>query len=240
MEKKKRILRVTLSCLVLAGILAALTVLALPYVRRLSDPETQQMIRGWIEERGLWGILILLGLQVLQVVIAFIPGEPMELIAGALCGALGGAVLCLAGTMLASACIFALSRRYGRRLLAFLGFGEKRVAQWKWLQQDDRDGKADLVIFLIFLIPGTPKDMLTYVVGMTRISLRRFLGLSTLARVPSVLSSTLIGSSVIQGEGETALILLLVTGLVGIVGIEMREKILAFCRRHHERQGGNR
>ena len=232
MEKKKRILRIAFSCLLLAGALTALTVLALPYVRRLSDPETQRFIQNWIGERGLWGILILLGLQVLQVIIAFIPGEPMELLAGALCGALGGTVLCLTGTVLASACIFALSRRYGRRLLALLGFGEKQVAQWKWLQRDEQSEKADLV----FLIPGTPKDMLTYVVGMTRVSLKRFLWLSTLARVPSVLSSTLIGSSVIQGEGETALILMLVTGLLGILGIEAREKILAFCRRVREKR----
>ncbi len=236
MEKKKRILRIAFSCLLLAGVLTALTVLALPYVRRLSDPETQRFIQNWIGERGLWGILILLGLQVLQVIIAFIPGEPMELLAGALCGALGGTVLCLTGTVLASACIFALSRRYGRRLLALLGFGEKQVAQWKWLQRDEQSEKADLVIFLVFLIPGTPKDMLTYVVGMTRVSLKRFLWLSTLARVPSVLSSTLIGSSVIQGEGETALILMLVTGLLGILGIEAREKILAFCRRVREKR----
>ena len=236
MEKKKRILRIAFSCLLLAGALTALTVLALPYVRRLSDPETQRFIQDWIGERGLWGILILLGLQVLQVIIAFIPGEPMELLAGALCGALGGTVLCLTGTVLASGCIFALSRRYGRRLLALLGFGEKQVAQWKWLQRDEQSEKADLVIFLVFLIPGTPKDMLTYVVGMTRVSLKRFLWLSTLARVPSVLSSTLIGSSVIQGEGETALILMLVTGLLGILGIEAREKILAFCRRVREKR----
>ena len=236
MEKKKRILRIAFSCLLLAGALTALTVLALPYVRRLSDPETQRFIQNWIGERGLWGIFILLGLQVLQVIIAFIPGEPMELLAGALCGALGGTVLCLTGTVLASACIFALSRRYGRRLLALLGFGEKQVAQWKWLQRDEQSEKADLVIFLVFLIPGTPKDMLTYVVGMTRVSLKRFLWLSTLARVPSVLSSTLIGSSVIQGEGETALILMLVTGLLGILGIEAREKILAFCRRVREKR----
>ncbi len=236
MEKKKRIPRIAFSCLLLAGALTALTVLALPYVRRLSDPETQRFIQNWIGERGIWGILILLGLQVLQVIIAFIPGEPMELLAGALCGALGGTVLCLTGTVLASACIFALSRRYGRRLLALLGFGEKQVAQWKWLQRDEQSEKADLVIFLVFLIPGTPKDMLTYVVGMTRVSLKRFLWLSTLARVPSVLSSTLIGSSVIQGEGETALILMLITGLLGILGIEAREKILAFCRRVREKR----
>lgn len=236
MEKKKRIPRIAFSCLLLAGALNALTVLALPYVRRLSDPETQRFIQNWIGERGIWGILILLGLQVLQVIIAFIPGEPMELLAGALCGALGGTVLCLTGTVLASACIFALSRRYGRRLLALLGFGEKQVAQWKWLQRDEQSEKADLVIFLVFLIPGTPKDMLTYVVGMTRVSLKRFLCLSTLARVPSVLSSTLIGSSVIQGEGETALILMLITGLLGILGIEAREKILAFCRRVREKR----
>lgn len=236
MEKKKRIPRIAFSCLLLAGALTALTVLALPYVRRLSDPETQRFIQNWIGERGIWGILILLGLQVLQVIIAFIPGEPMELLAGALCGALGGTVLCLTGTVLASACIFALSRRYGRRLLALLGFGEKQVAQWKWLQRDEQSEKADMVIFLVFLIPGTPKDMLTYVVGMTRVSLKRFLCLSTLARVPSVLSSTLIGSSVIQGEGETALILMLITGLLGILGIEAREKILAFCRRVREKR----
>ena len=81
-----------------------------------------------------------------------------------------------------------------------------------------------MVTFILFLIPGTPKDMLTYIVGVTDMSVWKFIGISTFARIPSVLSSTIIGSTMRQGEWKVSLIVFLVTGIIGIVGIGFKVK----------------
>ena len=107
-------------------------------------------------------------------------------------------------------------------------FGKDKVKDWKWLYDSQR---LDLVVFLLFLIPGTPKDMLTYVVGVTEMRLGKFLLLSTFARIPSVLSSTMIGASLRQGDWKMTLLVFLVTAVLGIVGITCKDRVLAFCRR---------
>ena len=169
----------------------------------------------------------MLGVQVLQVVIAFIPGEPIELIAGALYGTWGGLALCLCGTMLASAVIFLVSKKLGKSILDTL-FGAEKVKDWKWLYDSQR---MELVTFLLFLIPGTPKDMLAYVVGRDRYDCGKVcLLLSSFARIPSVITSTMMGDSLRDGNWQTTIVVFLVTALLGVVGITCKDRVLNFCR----------
>ena len=175
---------------------------------------------------GVLGWLAMFGVQMLQVVIAFIPGEPVELIAGALYGAAGGLALCTLGCVTASALIFLLSKRLGKSVLDSL-FGAEKVKDWKWLYDSQR---MELVTFILFLIPGTPKDMLTYVVGVTNMRVGKFLLISSLARIPSVLSSTMIGSSLRQGNWVLTLVVFIITAVVGVVGITCKDRMIAFCR----------
>lgn len=233
MDKRTR-KKVTGYCLIFAISVIVLTVVLLPYVRRLSQPAYQDQIQSWINRMGVIGWLIVLGIQIIQVVIAFIPGEPVEILSGALYGTVGGLAICLIGCIVASTLIFALSARYGKRLLYFL-FSKEAVHSWKWLQ-DSR--KADMVTFILFFIPGTPKDMLTYVIGITEMSMFKFISISTLARIPSVLSSTMIGSTARQGDWEISLLIFFVTGLVGIVGIGFKGKIISFCRKQISKENG--
>ena len=209
-----------------------LTAVLMPFMQKLNDPEVQRVVEAWVRQVGIWGWLAMLGAQILQVVIAFIPGEPVELIAGALYGSVGGLVLCLVGCIFASSMIFLLSKRLGKSILDTL-FGADKVKDWKWLYDSER---LDLVVFLLFLIPGTPKDMLTYVVGVTQMRLSKFLLLSTFARIPSVISSTMIGASLRHGNWQMTLLVFLVTAVLGVVGITSKERVLAFCRKGHGKQ----
>lgn len=221
-------------CLIFAISVIVLTAVLLPYVQRLSQPAYQAQMQDWINKMGVIGWLTVLGIQILQVVIAFIPGEPIEILSGALYGTVRGLAICLIGCIVASALIFALSARYGKRLLYFL-FSKEAVLNWKWLQ-DSR--KADMVTFILFFIPGTPKDMLTYVIGITDMSLFKFISISTLARIPSILSSTIIGSTTRQGDWKTSVLVFFVTGLAGIVGIGLKDKIISFCRKQISKENG--
>lgn len=226
MNKQNRKKIITAGILFIAGLIV-FTVFLLPYVNRLSETQYQSQIKDWVSSMGVLGPLLILGIQILQIVIAFIPGEPVEILAGALYGAWSGLLICLFGSVIASAAVFRLSKRFGKRLLYSL-FGEDNVQNWKWLQDSK---KTETITFVLFFIPGTPKDMLTYVIGITKMSAMKFIAISTLARIPSVLSSTMIGSAVRQGEWELSLGLFIITGLVGIVGIETKDRIIDFCRR---------
>ena len=209
-----------------------LTVLLLPFMRRLGNPQELEAFQARVAQIGLVGPLAVLGIQILQIIIAFIPGEPVELLAGALYGALPGLLICLTGCVLASTVVCILSKRFGKRFLTHF-FSQEKIDTWRWLQDNT---KIDMVVFLLFLIPGTPKDMLTYVVGITDMKVTKFICLSTFARIPSVLSSTMIGSAAWKGQWTISLVVLLLTGALGILGILCKKRVLNFCRsftRHH-------
>lgn len=230
MEKQTR-KRIILYCALFTILVAGVTIILLPYFQRLGQPEYQSEIQNWIRKMGILGPLVILGLQILQIIVAFIPGEPVEILAGALYGADGGLAICLLGSMAASTVIFRMSKRFGKRLLYFL-FGKRKVENWKWLQDSQ---KSNLVTFILFFIPGTPKDMLTYIVGITEMSTIKFIFISTLARIPSVLSSTIIGSTMCQDTWEISLVVFLVTGTIGIIGIVFQDRFVSFCRKHTKR-----
>lgn len=225
MEKKTR-RQVIIYCILFVGLIAGITAALFPYVERLSDPQFQKAIEARIDKMGIIGFFLVMGIQILQVVIAFIPGEPVEIFSSALYGVVGGLLICLSGCMIASTIIFSLSKRYGKPLLYSL-FGKEKVQGWKWLQ-DSR--KYSMVTFILFFVPGTPKDMLTYIVGITNMRVGEFIGISTLARIPSILSSTIIGSTIRQGEWKISLAVFIVTGIIGIVGIGFKERIICFCQ----------
>ncbi|MFA9463078.1 MAG: VTT domain-containing protein [Velocimicrobium sp.] len=226
MEKQTR-RRVIAYCILFLFLIFVVTIILLPYFQRLSEPAYQAQIQRWVNKMGIVGMFALLGGQVLQIIIAFIPGEPVEMLSGALYGAVGGLTICLAGCIMASTIIFTLTKKFGKRLL-YLLFSEDKIQTWRWLHESQ---KNDMVIFILFFIPGTPKDMLTYIVGMTEMSTGKFIGISMLARIPSVLSSTMIGATMRQGEWKMSLIVFFITGIVGVFGIGFKNKIINFCHK---------
>ncbi|MDR2375433.1 MAG: VTT domain-containing protein [Treponema sp.] len=217
--------------LVFLGLFCVVTVVLCiffwPFVQKLRDPVYREGFSRWVKLQGARGVLFLFGIQILQIIVAVIPGEPVEFIAGAAYGALYGLILCLAGCMIASSFIFALVRKAGLPLIIRF-FGQEKLNRYVFLQ-DTR--KTALVVFVIFLIPGTPKDMLSYVVPLSSLKLRAFVIITAFARIPSILSSTIMGDSVIKGNwGMFALVLLLIAAL-GLSGILFTERILGFLRR---------
>lgn len=217
-----------LTALVVIAVLGVAAAIVMPWMETLYDPALRESFTEWVDSLGFFGYLLMFGIQVLQVVVAIIPGEPVELMAGALYGGLGGLVTCLLGSTLASAAIFIVMRRFGHHILDRI-FTKKKLDEFGFIR-DSR--KLEAVTLVLFLLPGTPKDMLTYVAGTTPIPMVRFLAISAFARIPSVVSSTFIGDSVLSGNWRTALAITLATLLLGLAGIFWRERAMAFCRRH--------
>ena len=181
-EEKKQYRKLIAAAVGFVLVIGILSLLCMPLSRRLSDPGNQEQLRAWIDSLGFTGWLILLGVQILQIVIAFIPGEPVELLAGALYGAWGGLLTC----------------------------------------------------FILFLIPGTPKDMLTYLAGVSKIRPAQFLLISTFARIPSIITSTWMGASVSRGNWGMAIVVFLLTAAIGLVGILYKQRVMDWLHRLHK------
>lgn len=183
---------------------------------------SQEDFRDYIRSFGVWGCLVMFGLQVLQVFLALIPGELVETAAGYAFGPLWGTALCYGGVAAASALVFALTRRFGIRLVEVF-VSREQIRQLRFLKTERR---RDIFLFLLFFIPGTPKDLLTYFAGLTDIRFGRFLGITLIARIPSVVSSTFGGHLLGEGKLWGALLLYGITGAVSLAGLAVYRAIL--------------
>ena len=189
---------------------------AVKWAIALRQPDALSTFEALIDGLGLWGIPALLVIQYIQIVLAFLPGGPVQMVAGALYGPLAGLLLCLTGMVLATATIFALARRYGVKILS-LFVGQADSHSYRVLQKHNAKRLEQLVLLLFFL-PGTPKDALTYFFALTPIPFSRFLLLSAVARLPAMVASLFAGDSLREGDWYQAGILFFLMTLLGIVG----------------------
>ncbi len=193
-------------------------------VRFASDA---QGFRDWVAERGLWGKLAYIGMVFLQIVVAIIPGEPFELGAGYAFGAWQGLLLAEIGILLGSAFVFLFVKKLGTKAVyAFVP--EEKLRSFRFLQDSE---KRNAIVFLLFFIPGTPKDVLTYFAGLTPMKLWEWLLITCVARVPSVVSSTLAGAAAGGSDYRTAIIIYAVTAVISAAGALFYRR---FTKKHAE------
>lgn len=216
-EKTKKIL-----ALLSLAVVIILALLATLFVWKWLSSFSEEGFRDYIRSFGPWGWLVLFGVQFLQVFIALIPGEVVETAAGYAFGPLWGTVICYAGVAAASALIFFLTRRFGIRLVEVFVSREK-INELKFINTSK---KRNFLIFILFFIPGTPKDLITYFAGLTDIKITEFLYISLVARFPSVISSTFGGHLLGEGQYIHALLLYGITGAVSIAGLLIYNKII--------------
>lgn len=225
-HKRRKWLSV-ISLILFAVVLALLTVLFTrvlsPY---LGSPES---LHSFLEEFGWKGYFILFGLQCLQIFVALIPGEIVELGAGYAYGAVQGALICLSGVAVCSSLIFLLTKKIGTPLVETF-ISREKIDQLRFINSETRLKRT---LFLLFFIPGTPKDVLTYFVGLTKIRLSEFLAISLIARIPSVLSSTICGQFLGREDYRTAIIVYAITGVISIAGYFLYNRLL---KAHQKKQ----
>jgi uncharacterized membrane protein YdjX (TVP38/TMEM64 family) len=204
---------------ILAGISLAVVVLLVVFVTlfvsRWLSSFSREDFRDYVRSFGALAPAVMLGLQILQVFIALIPGEIVESAAGYVLGPWLGTAICYMGICIASTLIFTLTHRYGVRLVEVF-ISREKINELRFLNTEQ---KRNTLIFLLFFIPGTPKDLLTYFVGLTDIRLRTFLLLSMVARIPSVITSTFGGHLLGQARYIGAIVLYSITGLLSLAGL---------------------
>ena len=183
-----------------------------PLIHFAQEPE---LFRQWVEAQGVWAPLLFTGMIVLQVIVAVIPGEPLEIAAGYAFGALKGSLLCILGTFIGGMLVFLLVRRFGLKAVEVF-FPAEKLRRLHFLQNERR---LALWVFLIFFLPGTPKDVMCYFVGLTSMPLRTWALISAVARLPSIITSTVGGNALGMGDYTFAVIVFTATLALSGLGL---------------------
>ncbi len=209
-------------------LMAVVCVAIAPLILELTEPGGVERVVQDVRNAGPGGILILLGMQFLQVVVAFIPGEVVQVAAGMMYGPWGGAAVVLAGCIISSAFIFFIVHKLGAPFVRAM-IPEKWMGKLEDFEETD---KLDVMVFVLFLIPGLPKDVFTYLVPLTDMSMRNFLVLSTVGRIPGILMSTLAADGLMEGDIMRSVLLFLVAAGIAALAIVFHEKIMhAFAKK---------
>ena len=177
----------------------------------LGDPAR---VRAFVAEHAIASRLVLFSINFIQVLLAFLPGEPVELASGYAFGFWEGTAMCLVASGAATCVIWWAVRRWGWHLID-LFFDRSLVERFSWLQNSRRMG---LVMLCVFLVPGTPKDFLTYFAGLTSMGFVPVVLIATFGRIPSIVTSTVAASALGAGEVELAVAAVAVSVLMLVAG----------------------
>lgn len=203
-------------------LMAVVCVLVAPWIAELSEPDGLERVVADVRNAGVAGVFILLAFQFLQIVVAFIPGEVVQIAAGMMYGPWGGALIIILGAIFSSALIFSVVHKLGAPFVRAM-IPEKWMSK---LEKFENSEKLDVMVFILFLIPGLPKDVFTYLVPLTNMSMRNFLFLSNVGRIPGVLITTFGANQLINGDYLQSAILFGIAAAIAIVAIVLHEKIL--------------
>lgn len=216
--KRKKLLSAIGIALFLAALAIVTILLWEPLVGFISEP---QNLRDWVDRNALWSRVGFAVLTAIQVIVAIIPGEPFEIAAGYAFGTLEGTLLSMGGILLGSVAVFLFVRKFGLRAVRVF-FPQEKVDKLRFLQDEKR---LTRLAFLLFLIPGTPKDIMTYCVGLTNMKLSTWLMICTLARIPSILTSTLGGNALGTSNLWAAAAIFIATALLSLCGLWLYNRI---------------
>lgn len=215
-KTKIKVFKIILAILVLT-LFIGITTYLFPVMKDLSSIEGQIAFKEKVDNSGMFGLLSLFGLQVAQIFLIIVPGEPIEILAGMCYGGFWGTIFIMVSAFIISTTIFFLVRKFGRKFV-YDFCDEKKVAKIENSKLFQNPKKIELIMLILFLIPGTSKDLLVYIAGLLPIKPIRFILISSLARFPSVILSTLAGENLAIGDWKMSIILyaavLIIVGII--------------------------
>ncbi|AKA70902.1 TVP38/TMEM64 family protein [Clostridium scatologenes] len=218
-EFKKNLICKTLPILLIAS-MAILLVKYLPNILELTM--SLDKFRSYIVSLKGLGSIVLIGFQVLQTVIAPIPGEVIQVAAGYIYGVPIGLTYSIVGMLLGAIIAFYFTRMIGGSFIEKLLNKENS----KWMKDIMDSKKFSVILFIVFLVPGLPKDFLIYVAGLTPIKPLKFFGILLVSRFPWLLASVSIGSNLHYGNYTSTIIVSLLALVSFILGMLYKDKLI--------------
>lgn len=222
--KQQKILAALAIVVYIFVMIAVGVLIGIPILRFVSEPEA---FRLWVESHGIWGPVLYVCFVFLQVVVALIPGEVFEIVGGYAFGTWMGSFWCLVGSTLGSMAVFALVRRYGVKLVQVF-FPLEKLKALHFLKKSP---KRIFLFLIIFMIPGTPKDLLCYYAGLTDMKWKTFLLIASLGRIPAMITSTLGGDALGLQNYMFAIVVFVIAVAISGIGLLIYNRI---CKKEEQ------
>ena len=201
-------------------------VIGVPIVEHIREPEK---FREWVDRYGSFGWLVCAGLVALQIIVAIIPGGAVEIGAGYAFGAIKGTVICMIGSLIGSIIVFMFARVWGVKIVEAI-FPLEKIRNLRFMHDTK---KRNIITFIVFMIPGTPKDLLSYFMGLTEMELSTWILISTIARTPAIVASTVSGDAVGDKNYTIAIIIMVILVVGAGVGAYIYKRICSHGNKKH-------
>lgn len=177
-------------------------------LKLIDDPKA---INEYIKSFGAFGAFIFMGLQIFQVVIFFVPGEVIQTAGGYIFGTFLGTLYSIIGINIGSVILFYISRKFGA-VFVHKVVPEKVRKPFEKLLNSKR---INLIVFLIYVLPGIPKDSSIFLCALSKVTFLDFMIYSTLGRMPALIISSFYGANLATGN-RTSIIALTVAIVLGL------------------------
>ena len=209
MKKKNKFFKIILTVLAII-IVVGIIMYLFPIMKNLTTAEGKIQFKDEIDKLGVLGILFLFALQLVQIFLIIIPGEPIEILAGMCYGTVGGLIFITISSAIITILIMFLVRKFGRKFV-YEFFTKERIDKIENSKMFKNPKRLEWIMIILFLIPGTPKDLIVYIAALLPIDPIRFIIISTFSRFPSIISSTFAGASLATGNWEVSICIYLIT-----------------------------
>ena len=209
LRKKRRIIAVVELSVLVIGIVLVYVFYGKRLLTFFSSPTR---VKAWLDGLGPLGVVVFIAIRAAQTLIKVLPAEVLEIGAGYAYGTWAGLLFCMIGTVTGTVMILFLMKKFGTKLL-YLFVSKEKLESVAFLKDSKKLG---VTLFFLYLISGTPKDIITYMIGLTPMKKRKFLLITCIARIPSVLVSTWCGAAMVQ---ENYLLSAVIFGATTIVSL---------------------
>jgi uncharacterized membrane protein YdjX (TVP38/TMEM64 family) len=214
-KKLKRdfaILKLIILALIIIGLSVLIYMLAPEFVTIFKDIDKA---KEYLLQYEAASILIFMLLQIIQIVISVLPGQVLQFVAGYIYGFPFGILWSLIGIGLGTIITFYLAKLLGKDAMHVI-FDEDKITRFINLLNSK---KAYTVIFVIFLIPGIPKDLISYAAGVSEIKIKPFLILSIVGRSPALIATIAMSRLLYNGDYIWLGIFIFIVAILFILGI---------------------
>ena len=223
-DKYKKILalsKLILLVIIVAGIPAFLY---LKYGAELFSKDSAERVVDYLKANSSIAALLIICIQIVQVVICFLPGQPVQFAASYMFGVARGFAFSITGAVIGTVISFYLAKLLGNDAMN-LFFGEEKVRDYK---KKLDSGRGLLLAFLIYLIPGIPKDIVSYVAGISDMRFRPFLLVATVGRIPGMLGSLMLGHFFGRQDYRAMIIIAVVVAVILLICYIKRDALIRF------------
>lgn len=190
-----------------------------------------ESVEAFFAEYKAQSVFIYIGMQIVQIVICIIPGQWLQFASGYMYGFWLGYLYSLIGAFLGSILTYYIAKILGHDAMHLI-FGEEKIRK---MLTSLNSKKAIVLVFIIFLIPGVPKDLCNYAAGLSEMKLKPFLIVSLIGRTPGMMGSLLIGRQIGTGGYVSAAVIAAVAVVLFALGIIFRKKLTVLLDKGYDK-----